>query len=48
MTFWQSGAHVLRGAGRMLNNLMALMLVGIVRLVAGKDAALRAWERFKA
>jgi hypothetical protein len=32
---------------RLLNNFMALMLVGAVRLFAGDEAALKAWDRYK-
>lgn len=32
---------------RYANNFMALQVAGFVRLFAGKEAALRAWDRYK-
>jgi hypothetical protein len=32
---------------RLLNNFMALQLVAVVRIFAGNEAALRAWDRYK-
>lgn len=32
---------------RHLNNVLALMTAGFVRFLAGKDAALRTWDRYK-
>lgn len=32
---------------RHINNIFALLTTGLVRIIAGKEAALRTWNRYK-